>query len=180
MSWTWTAGAAVSHVKVCMALFVPQSPDHNFINWYFCFGSTYTTLRPFCVVFIEVKLQGVEETNGISWRIMNTDCKSDTNLQVAAYRVYSKDCELSLGQSYTLQCDNEGNTGPPSYNGWWKANFLVVENSVYCEYSDGMKMINITINGNTYTLLTNSNIIQSYNLSLNLNSFCPILIVHNR
>ena len=103
------------------------------------------------VDFVEIKLQGVEETSGISWRIMNTDCKSDTNLAVSANRVYKKDCELSLGQYYTLECGGEGNTGynryGASYNGWWKANILVVENSVYCEYSDGIKMINITITG---------------------------------
>ena len=108
---------------------------------------------------MQIKLQAIEETSGISWRITNTECKSDTSLQLSGNRVYLKDCELSLGQSYTLQCENEGNTGHPNYNGGWKANFLVVENSVYCEHSDGMKMINITINGNTYTLLTNSNII---------------------
>ena len=107
------------------------------------------------VVLVEMKLQSIEETSGIAWRIIDTDCKSDTNLQLSANRVYNKDCELSLGQSYTLQCENEGNTGYPNYNGWWKANFLVVENSVYCEYSDGITMINLTITGEAYTLLTN-------------------------
>ena len=105
------------------------------------------------VVFVEIKLQAIEETSGISWRIMNTDCKSDTNLAVSANRVYKKDCELSLGQSYTLECGGQGNTGyEGNYNGWWKANHLVVENSVYCKYTDGIKMINITITGKAYTL----------------------------
>ena len=89
---------------------------------------------------------------------MNTDCKSDTKLQVSPYIVYKKECELLLGHSYTLQCENEGNTGYPNYSGWWKANFLVVENSVYCEYSDGMKMINITITGKSCTSLINCSV----------------------
>ena len=104
------------------------------------------------LVSVQIKLQAIEETSGISWRITNTECKSDTSLQLSGNRVYLKDCELSLGQSYTLQCENEGNTGYPNYNGWWKANFLVIENSVYCEYSNGKKTINITISGEVYTL----------------------------
>ena len=119
------------------------------VNCQFFIGSTNDTLRTFSVVFVEMKLQSIEETSGISWRIINTECKSDSNLQLSPNRVRSKDCELSLGLSYTLQCESVGNNGSPNYNGWWKANFLVVENSVYCEYSDGMKMINITITGNT-------------------------------
>ena len=105
------------------------------------------------VVFVEIKLQAIEETSGISWRIMNTNCQSNTDLQVSANREYNKDCELSLGQSYTLECGCKGNTGyEGNYNGWWKANHLVVENSVYCKYTDGIKMINITITGKAYTL----------------------------
>ena len=159
MSWTWTAGAAVNHVKVCMALFVPQSPDHNFK-----FGNNKLSVlcrkniqyrQIFLLVSVQIKLQAIEETSGISWRITNTECKSDTSLQLSGNRVYLKDCELSLGQSYTLQCENERNTGWPNYNGWWKANFLAVENSIYCEYSDETKLINITITGKTYTLLIN-------------------------
>ena len=107
------------------------------------------------VVSIEINLQAIEETSGISWRITNTECKSETNLQLSANRVYNEDCELSLGQSYTLECDGEGNTGSPNYNGWWKANFLTIENSVYCEYSDGKEIINITITGKAYGLETN-------------------------
>ena len=132
----------------------------------FYIGSTHNTLRSFLVVFVAIKLQAIEETSGISWRIMNTNCKSDTSLKVSANRVYNKDCELSLGQSYTLECGGEGNTGfsddGPSYCGWWKANMLVVENSVYCKYTDGIKMINITITGKAYTLLINSTIIKIY------------------
>ena len=126
------------------------------------------------VVFVEIKLQAIEETTGISWRMMSTDCRSDTNLQVSSNRVYNKDCALSLGQSYTLQCENEGNTEYPSDNSFhysWKANFLVVENSVYCEYSDGIKMINITITGKAYTVITKFTIIYSH-LSLNSKCFC--------
>ena len=119
------------------------------------------------VVSVETNLQAIEETSGISWRITNTECKSDTNLQLSANRVYNTGCELSLGQSYTLECDTEGNTGYPNYNGWWKANFLLIENSVYCEYSDGKKLINITITGKADKLepifLLNMVIIRSLN-----------------
>ena len=104
------------------------------------------------LVSVQIKLQAIEETSRISWRITNTECKSDTSLQLSRNRVYPKDCELSLGQSYTLQCENEGNTGYPNYNGWWKANFLTIENSVYCEYSDGKEIMNITITGKAYGL----------------------------
>ena len=99
------------------------------------------------VVSVKIKLQAIEETSGISWSIANTKCKSDTNLQFSANTVYNKDCELTLGQSYTLHCDNEGISAVSNHNGWWKANFLVIENSVHCEYSDRKKMINITITG---------------------------------
>ena len=109
----------------------------------------------FFVVSVEIKLVAIEETSGISWRITNTECKSDTNLQLSANRVYKTGCELSLGQSYTLECDSEGNIRYPNYNGWWKANFLLIENSVYCEYSDGKEIINITITGKAYGLETN-------------------------
>ena len=114
--------------------------------------NTYNTVQTFWVVSVEINLQAIEETSGISWRITNTECKSDTNLQLSANRVYNEDCELSLGQSYTLECDGEGNTGSPNYNGWWKANFLTIENSVYCEYSDGKEIMNITITGKAYGL----------------------------
>ena len=119
------------------------------------FKSTYNTVQTFLVVLVEINLQAIEETSGISWRITNTECKSDTNLQLSANRVYNEDCELSLGQSYTLECDTEVNTGYPHYNGWWKANFLLIENSVYCKYSNGKKTINITITGKVYTMETN-------------------------
>ena len=118
----------------------------------FYVGCTYNTVRAFLVVLVKIQLQAIEETSGISWRITNTECKSETNLQLSANRVYNEDCELSLGQSYTLECDGEGNTGSPNYNGWWKANFLTIENSVYCEYSDGKEIMNITITGKAYGL----------------------------
>ena len=121
----------------------------------FYVGSTYNTVRAFLVVLVKIQLQAIEETSGISWRITNTECKSDTNLQLSANRVYNTGCQLSLGQSYTLECDTEGNTGYPNYNGWWKANFLLIENSVYCEHSDGKKMIDIRITGKAYKLETN-------------------------
>ena len=123
-----------------------------YISCQFCIGSTYNTVRAFLVVLVKIQLQTIEETSGISWRITNTECKSETNLQLSANRVYNEDCELSLGQSYTLECDGEGNTGSPNYNGWWKANFLTIENSVYCEYSDGKEIMNITITGKAYGL----------------------------
>ena len=153
MRQDWTAAGVVIHVKVCFLTFTDFYMDFDIVINFM--SEEHVIQIDFLAVPVIVKLQAIEETSGISWRITNTECKSDTNLQLSANRVYNEDCELSLGQSYTLECDGEGNTGSPNYNGWWKANFLTIENSVYCEYSDGKEIMNITITGKAYGLETN-------------------------
>ena len=95
-------------------------------------------------VLIEVQLQAMEEATHISWRLQNTNCKSDDNLEVGGNRVYQTDCKLAIGQTYTLECNSLG-------DGWWKSNHLVIENYLYCEYAKGKTLNNITITGNLHT-----------------------------
>ena len=95
------------------------------------------------LALVEFKLQGMEDTDGISWSLIDTNCKSISNLQPTANRVYKKLCMLSIGHNYTLQCESTNNR-------WWKSNYVIVENSVYCEYAKGTEMINITITGKVY------------------------------
>ena len=85
----------------------------------------------------------MEDTDGIAWSLIDTNCKSISNLQPTANRVYKKLCTLSIGHNYTLQCESTNNR-------WWKSNYVIVENSVYCEYAKGTEMINITITGKVY------------------------------
>ena len=89
---------------------------------------------------VEIKLQGMEETTGISWRLLHSNCKSMDNLKPTMNRVYKKECLLSVDQNYTLQCDS-------TEDSWWKSNYVVIENSIYCEYVKGKKLINITVTG---------------------------------
>ena len=94
----------------------------------------------FFVAMVEIKLQGMEETTGISWRLLHSNCKSMDNLKPTMNRVYKKECLLSVDQNYTLQCDS-------TEDSWWKSNYVVIENSIYCEYVKGKKLINITVTG---------------------------------
>ena len=89
---------------------------------------------------VEIRLQGMEVTSGISWRLLQSNCKSMDNLQPTVNRVSTVKCLLSVGQTYALQCDNTGDS-------WWKSNYLIIENSVYCEYAKGMKLVDIRITG---------------------------------
>ena len=107
----------------------------------------YSQIINFFAVLIEVQLHALEEASHISWRFQNTNCKSDDDLEVGGNRVYKTNCNLALGQSYTLECKNLG-------DGWWKSNNLLVENYVYCEYTKGTTLINITITGNAHTSQT--------------------------
>ena len=92
----------------------------------------------------EIELQGIEDTNGIAWRFLDTNCKSMPNLQPTANRLYREKCALHAGQTYTLQCDSIGEG--------WKTNYLVIENSEYCKYARNMTLFNITITGPVYIL----------------------------
>ena len=104
----------------------------------------YSQITNFFAVLIEVQLHALEAASHISWRFQNTNCKSDDDLEVGGNRVYKTNCNLALGQSYTLECKNLG-------DGWWKSNNLLVENYVYCEYAKGTTLTNITITGNAHT-----------------------------
>ena len=104
----------------------------------------YNQIINLFAVLIEVQLHALEEASHISWRFQNTNCKSDDDLEVGGNRVYKTNCNLALGQSYTLECKNLG-------DGWWKSNNLLVENYVYCEYTKGTTLTNITITGNAHT-----------------------------
>ena len=87
----------------------------------------------------EIELLGKENTDGISWSLLNTRCKSMPNLKPIANMVYKNKCDLSVGQSYTLQCKNIGDG--------WKTNFIVIENSDYCKHARDTAFFNITITG---------------------------------
>ena len=91
------------------------------------------------LVLVMIELQGKVKTDGISWMLIGTDCKSIPNLSVTANRLYKKNCGLSIGQSYTLKCEG-GVAG-------WRSNYLVIENSKYCENTQSETKINITITG---------------------------------
>ena len=86
---------------------------------------------------VEFKLQGMENSD-ISWSILGTTCMDD--LQPTANKVEKKTCLLTIGQTYKLHCKS-------AEHSWWKSNYLVVENSVYCENAIGTEQINITITG---------------------------------
>ena len=86
---------------------------------------------------VEVKLQGMENSD-ISWSLLGTTCMDD--LQPTINKVEKKTCLLAIGQTYTLRCKS-------AEDSWWKSNYLVVENSVYCQYAKGTELINITIKG---------------------------------
>ena len=91
------------------------------------------------LVLVTIELQAKEETYGISWELIGTNCKSLPSLTVAENRLYTKYCALSIGQSYTLKCNAE--------DGGWDSNYLIIENSKYCENTQQMSMVNITITG---------------------------------
>ena len=93
---------------------------------------------------IEIQLQAIEETSHISWRLQNTDCKSEDNLEVGANRVYQTDCKLAIGETYALECNS-------LEDGCWASNHLLIESYVYCEYAKGKTLFNITITGNVHT-----------------------------
>ena len=84
----------------------------------------------------------MEEANGISWSISDTNCKSTlpSIVHLRPGTEYKQVCDLAVGQSYILNCESPD-------GGWWKSNYLVIENSVYCEYAQGTKLSTVTITG---------------------------------
>ena len=94
----------------------------------------------FPVVSVTIELEGIDDTNGISWSISNTDCKSSSDkLEVIENRPTKTDCMLLTGVSYTLKCLNAG--------GGWGRNYLIIENALYCEGTTNEKMVDITLTG---------------------------------
>jgi len=106
-------------------------------------------------VSLEIKLYGVEDTNGISWSILDTNCKSLPDLNVGINRVYRKRCDLALDQSYKLQCNGveKSTLGTGLGGGWihygWRSNYIVIESSVYCQFAKDKTVANIRITGKT-------------------------------
>ena len=102
---------------------------------------------------VEIKLYGVEDTNGISWSILDTNCKSLPDLNVGINRVYRKRCDLALDQSYKLQCNGveKSTLGTGLGGGWihygWRSNYIVIESSVYCQFAKDKTVANIKITG---------------------------------
>ena len=92
-------------------------------------------------VLVTIELQAKVATFKISWEILGTDCKSSPNFSIyTGNRLYTRNCALSIGQSYTLKCEG----------GWTKndiSNYLVIENSKYCESTQLLNTVNITITG---------------------------------
>ena len=108
----------------------------------FNFNNIFPCLLPSTnfLVLVTIELQATVETHGTSWELIGTNCKSLPNIIVAENRLYTRYCALSIGQSYTLKCnDVEG--------GGWASNYLIIENSKYCENTQQMSMVNITITG---------------------------------
>ena len=94
------------------------------------------------VVSVEIIYKGMEEANGISWSISDTNCKSilPSIVHLRPGTEYKQVCDLAVGQSYILNCESPD-------GGWWKSNYVVIENSVYCEYAQGTKQSNVTTTG---------------------------------
>ena len=89
---------------------------------------------------VEIIYKGMEEANGISWSISDTNCKSILPSDLRAGTEYKQVCDLAVGQSYILNCESPD-------GGWWKSNYVVIENSVYCEHAQGTKFSTVTITG---------------------------------
>ena len=85
----------------------------------------------------------MEGTTGISWSVLGTDCKSARNMQVDTSRQYTEHCELAVGQSYTLKCENTGDG--------WKTNHLFIEGYSYCMQTSVETLTTVTITGNIYS-----------------------------
>ena len=136
----------VSHARVCISTFIFYVCSSQVKYRCLSVLHIYVNDQIFIIftALIEVQLQAMEEATHISWRLQNTNCKSDDNLEVGGNRVYKTDCKLAIGQTYTLECNSLG-------DGWWKSNHLVIENYLYCEYAKGRTLNNIIITGNLHT-----------------------------
>ena len=94
----------------------------------------------FFAASVEIQFQGVEENTFISWSLLQSNCKSSGYIVPTVNSVYKTQCLLTVGQTYTLKCEGREDRS-------WFGNYLIIENSVYCEYAKGTKLIDITITG---------------------------------
>ena len=91
-------------------------------------------------VKVTIELITKKRVRGISWSLLGTDCKSKPNLQLSANKKFRIQCALAIGHLYTLKCNSTG--------AGWDSNYLVIEDTVYCEYATTVTFTNITISGN--------------------------------
>ena len=94
----------------------------------------------FFAASVEIQFQGVEDNAVISWSLLQSNCKSTGYIASTANSVYKTECLLIVGQTYTLKCEGKEDSS-------WLSSYLIIENSVYCEYAKGTKLIDITITG---------------------------------
>ena len=94
----------------------------------------------FFAASVEIQFQGVEGNTVILWSLLQSTCKATGYITPTANSVHKTECLLTVGQTYTLKCEGREDSS-------WFPNYLIVENSVYCEYAKGTKLINITITG---------------------------------
>ena len=94
----------------------------------------------FFAASVEIQFQGVEDNTVISWSLLQSNCKATGYIAPTVNTLYKTECLLTVGQTYTLKCEGREDSS-------WFANYLIIENSVYCEYAKGTKLIDITITG---------------------------------
>ena len=94
------------------------------------------------VAQVKLEIQGMEDATGISWSILGTNCESARHMQLSPNRQYIEHCELAVGQSYTLKCENTGDG--------WKTNHLFIESYSYCIQTSVETLTTVTITGNIY------------------------------
>ena len=99
----------------------------------------------FFAALVEIKLQGVEDNTAISWSLLQSNCKATGYITPTVNSVHKTECLLTVGQTYTLKCEGKE-------DGSWLSSYLIIENSVYCEYAKGTKLIDITITGKFVSL----------------------------
>ena len=85
----------------------------------------------------------MEEARGISWSISDTRCESILPSDLRPGTEYKQDCDLVIGQSYTLNCESPDDAR-------WMSNYVLIESSVYCEYNRGTKLNIAAITGKEY------------------------------
>ena len=88
-----------------------------------------------------IELHTREALENIRWTLSST-CRTINNGDYGANRIYSKKCDLIVGNSYVLSCQSANGDG-------WKSGFVLIENVGYCEdfLRGGENTHNLTITG---------------------------------